>query len=164
MNNYIEVGKIINTFGIKGELKIASDFEYKDRIFIKDFPVYIGELKEKELINSHRLHKNYDLTTFQNYTNINEVLKYKGKKVYVERKDLHLGSNEYLLNDLIGFEVYDEDKLLGIVIDYEMTPNSVLLKVRGRKTFYLPKIEVYIKNIDKLNKKIITDKGRELII
>ena len=164
MNNYIDVGKIINTFGIKGELKVASDFEYKDKVFLKDFPVYIGELKEKEIINSHRIHKNYHLTTFKGYTNINEVLKYKGARVYVVREDLNLGNNEYLLNDLIGFEVYDKNQLLGVVIDYENTPNSILLKVKGDKTFYLPKIEVYIQNIDVINKKIFTNKGSDLII
>ena len=45
MNNYIYVGKIINTFGIKGELKVSSAFEFKDRVFIKDFNIYIGEEK-----------------------------------------------------------------------------------------------------------------------
>lgn len=164
MNNYIEVGKIINTFGIKGELKIASDFEYKDKIFRKDFPIYIGELKEKELICTHRVHKNYDLTTFKGYTNINEVLKYKGKKIYAIREDLKLNNNEYLLNDLIGFEVYDEDKILGIVIDYELTPSNVLFKVKGEKTFYIPNVSEYIKEINTLDKKIITNKGSDLII
>ena len=164
MDNFIEVGKIVNTFGIKGELKIISDFEYKDKVFTKDFPMYIGELKIKELVSSHRVHKNYDLTTFKGYTNINEILKYKGNKVFVKREDLGLNNNDYLLSDLIGFEVYDEDKLLGIVLDYELTPSNVLLKVKGSKTFYLPKVDVYIKGVIVSNKKIMTNKGSDLII
>jgi len=164
MDNFVVVGKIINTFGIKGELKIISDFEYKDKIFKKDFPIYVGELKEKELVSTYRVHKNYDLILFQGYTNINEILKYKGNKIYIKREDLKLFENEYLLSDLIGFEVYDEDKLLGVVIDYEMTPSNVLLKVKGDKTFYLPKIDSYIKEVIFNNKKIITNKGSELII
>lgn len=164
MNNYVCVGKIINTFGIKGELKIISDFEYKNRIFIKDYPIYIGELKEKELVNTYRVHKNYDLVLFNNYTNINEVLKYKGCKIYINRDDLKLKENEYLLNDLIGFNVYDEDKLIGMVIDYELTKSSVLFKVKGNKTFYLPKVAAYIKEVNIIDKKIITNKGSELII
>lgn len=164
MNDYILVGKIINTFGIKGELKIVSDFEHKDKVFQKDFPIFIGELKNKEIVSSHRVHKNYDLTTFKGYTNINEVLKYKGEKIYIKREDLELNKEEYLLNDIIGFEVYDEDKLLGIVIDYEMTPNNVLFKVKGNKTFYLPNIPIYIKEVKVLDKKIMTNKGSDLII
>jgi len=53
MNNYIEVGKIINTFGIKGELKVVSDFEFKDQVFAKEFTIYIGELKIKEIISNY---------------------------------------------------------------------------------------------------------------
>jgi len=164
MNNYIQVGKIINTFGIKGELKIISDFEYQERIFKLDFPIYIGELKTKEIIISHRVHKNYNLTAFKGYSNINEVLKYKGEKIYVLREDLKLGENDYLLSDLIGFSVYDNDKLLGVVIDFEKTINNVLLKIKGDKTFYLPNIDVYVKEIDLEKKKIITNKGSDLII
>lgn len=164
MDNYIEVGKIVNTFGIKGELKIVSDFEYKDKVFVKDFPIYVGEFKVKEIVSNHRIHKNYDLTTFKGYTNINEVLKYKGKKIYIQRDDLKLNNNEYILNDLIGFQVYDEDELLGVIIDYEMTPSNVLFKVKGDKTFYLPNVPVYIKEVNILNKKIITNKGSDLII
>jgi len=164
MDNYIEIGKIINTFGIKGELKIVSDFEYKDKIFKKNFTVYIGEFKNKEVINTHRVHKNYDLTLFEGYSNINEILKYKGKKVYIKRNDLKLSDNEYLLNDLIGLEVYDDDKILGVIIDYEITPSNVLLKVKGEKTFYIPKVDKYIKQVDINNRKIITNKGSDLIL
>lgn len=164
MNNYIEVGKIINTFGIKGELKIVSDFEYKDKIFTKDFPIYIGELKEKEKVSFHRIHKGYDLTTFEGYTNINEVLKYKGQKIYINREDLKLTNDDYLLSDLIGFEVYDDNLLLGVVIDYEITKSYVLLKVKGEKTFYIPKVDNYVKEIKIKEKLIITNKGSELII
>ena len=75
MNEYICVGKIVNTFGIKGELKVISDFEYKDRVFIKGFNIYVGEYKYKEVIESHRVHKNNDLILFNGYTDINEYIK-----------------------------------------------------------------------------------------
>lgn len=164
MNNYICVGKIINTFGIKGELKVVSDFEYKDRIFTKDMIVYIGNLKSKEVISTHRIHKNYDLIVFDGYTNINEILKYKGELIYIERKDLKLNKGEYLLNDLVGLNIIDNDKSLGVVIDYEKTVNNVLLKIKGTKTFYIPLYSEFIKEIDIENRKIITNNGSDLII
>ena len=164
MNNYICIGKIINTFGIKGELKIVSDFEYKDRIFKKDNRVYIGEEKKLETINTHRVHKNNDLVLFNGYNNINEVLKYKGCKIYISRDDLKLNNNEYLLSDLIGYQVIDGDKLIGVVIDYEKTINNILLKVKDNKTFYIPLYSSYIIKVDKENKKIITSNGSDLII
>lgn len=164
MNNYIYIGKIINTFGIKGELKIISDFEYKDKIFEKDFPIYIGELKTKELVSSYRIHKNYDLVLFNGYSNINEVLKYKGMNVFVNRDDLNLANDEYLLSDLIGFKVYDNDNELGIIIDYEKTINNILLKVKGEKTFYIPMYSEHIVNVDKTNKCVNTKNGSDLIL
>lgn len=164
MNNYICVGKIINTFGIKGELKIVSDFEYKERIFKRNFPIFIGEDKEKEIVNNYRIHKNYDLIVFNNYTNINEVLKYKGNRIYINRDDLKLNDKEYLLSDLIGFEVIDNDKTIGVVIDYEKSVNNVLIKVKNDNTFYIPLYSSYITNIDIKLKKIITNNGSDLII
>ena len=164
MNNYIVVGKIINTFGIKGELKVKSDFEYKERIFKKDMPIYIGINKDKEIINSRRVHKGNDLILFSGYSNINEVLKYKGENIYILREDLKLQNNEYLLSDLIGLKVYDNNILLGIVMDYELSPTATLIKVKGDKTFYIPLINNYIKNVD-IEKRIIeTNKGSDLIV
>lgn len=164
MNNYILVGKIINTFGIKGELKIASDFEYQERVFKKDFPIYIGINKIKEIINSKRVHKKYNLILFEGYNNINEVLKYKGNNIYILRNDLQLNNDEYLLTDLVGLDVYDNDKLIGKVLDYEKTIQYTLLKVKGEKVFYIPNIKEFIKCVDLKARKIITERGSDLII
>lgn len=164
MNSYICIGKIINTFGIKGELKILSDFEYKDRVFAKEFNVYIGVNKQKEIVATHREHKGHDLLTFKGYTNINEVLKYKGEKIYILRDDLKLNDREYLLSDLIDLEVYEDEKLLGIVKDYDSSLNYTLLKIEGNKTFYIPLVDRYIKNIDIKMKKIETINGSDLIL
>lgn len=164
MDKFICIGKIINTFGIKGEVKIDSNFEYLDRVFVKDFIVYIGEEKIKESITTHRIHKGYHMVLFSDYKNINEVLKYKNKKIYILEKDLSLNKDEYLLDDLIGLDVYDDEKILGKVVDYEYNKNYVLLKVKGEKEFYLPKIDYYIKEVDLVNLRINTNKGSELIL
>jgi len=164
MNNYICIGKIINTFGIKGELKIISDFEFKERVFEKDFPIYIGNEKVKEVIDNYRVHKNYDLVVFKGYSNINEVLKYKGSKIYILRSDLELKDDEYLLNDLIGYKVLDNDLEIGVVIDYLYQNSNILLEVKGEKKFYIPIESVYIRKIDKTNRCVITNKGSELIL
>lgn len=164
MNDYLYVGKIVNTFGIKGELKVISDFDFKDRVFSYNFNIYIGEEKNKEIINTHRVHKKNDLITLIGYNNINEVLKYKGTNIYILRNDLEIGEKEYLISDLVGYEVYDGDKYLGVVIDYEKMANNNLLKVEDKNSFYLPLIDKYIEKIDKKERKIFTIKGSDLII
>ena len=54
---YIRIGKIVNTHGVKGELRLISDFKYKDKIFVDNFKIYIGKEKIEEKINSYRRHK-----------------------------------------------------------------------------------------------------------
>ena len=164
MNDYVFVGKIINTFGIKGELKVLSDFEFKERVFTKDFNIYIGEDKIKEVVNTYRHHQEYELITLMCYNNINEVLKYKGEDIYIKRSDLKLEDNEYLLSDLIDLDVYDEDKYIGKVIDYTQTKEYYLLKVHLDKDYYIPCISHFIKNVDLKTKRIDTNKGSDLIL
>ena len=164
MNDYVFVGKIINTFGIKGELKVLSDFEFKEKVFKKDFNVYIGNEKIKEVVNTYRHHQEYELLTLMGYNNINDVLKYKGNDIYIKRSDLKLEDSEYLLSDLIDLDVYDEDKYIGKVIDYTKTKEYFLIKVHLDKDYYIPCISHFIKNVDLKNKRIDTNKGSDLIL
>ena len=85
---YIYIGKIVNTHGLKGEIRILSDFKYKELIFKDNFKIYIGEDKIPEVINSYRHHKIFDMITIKGINNINDVLKYKGKRVYVNKEDI----------------------------------------------------------------------------
>ena len=164
MNNYVCIGKIVNTHGIKGELRILSDFEYKEKVFKKGISLFVGPLKKEYVINSYRHHKIFDMVTFVDYININDVLDLKGLLVYVNRSILEINEEDYLLNDLIGMEVYDNDKLLGVVKDYYLDNGNTLLEITGPKVFYIPLKSNYIRKVDTKNKKIITNNGGELIL
>ena len=105
MDEYVYIGKIVNTHGIKGEIRILSDFKFKDKVFVPDRKIYIGEDYHEEIINSYRHHKVFEMITLKGYSNINEVLKYMKKNVYVKRVDLSLGNEDYLDEDIIGLDV-----------------------------------------------------------
>ena len=123
---FINIGKIVNTHGIKGELRILSDFKYKDKIFKKDFKFYIGKDKEELIVNSYRHHKIFDMVTFNDLNDINLVLKYKGKEVYINEDDLDLDGEIYIDN-LIGYKVLVGDKDIGVVTEVmHMKANDVL--------------------------------------
>lgn len=156
--DYIFIGKIVSTHGIKGEVKIISDFFEKDKIFKKGFKLYITPLYHEEVINTYRVHKNYDLVTFNGYNDINEILKYIGMGVYIKRSDLALKEDEYLLSDLIGYAVYDNNKLLGKVSGINFN-NNVLLKIDD--IFYIPFIDEFIEEVDVKTKKIMTRNGSD---
>ena len=97
--DFIKIGKLVNTHGIKGEVKILSDFTKKDLVFIPGFKIYIGNKKTLMIINSYRHHKMFDMITLKGITNINDVLQYKGLDVFVNKEDLNL-KGDYLLEDL----------------------------------------------------------------
>ena len=103
--NLKRLGVIVNTHGIKGEVRIISNFEYKDRIFKVGNSIYINNNEELK-IDTYRKHKNYDMITFNNINDIRDVLRYKGQDVYYDKDKLVLNDNEYLDDDLINLDAY----------------------------------------------------------
>ena len=160
--DYINVGKIVNTHGIKGELRILSDFELKNQVFIIGKNIYIGDSYIKEEIASYRKHKEFDMITLKNYNNINQVLKYLKKKVYVKREDLNI--DKYLMTDLIGLDVYLKEQKIGKIIDFVYNGSNKLLVVEGLKKFYIPMVEDFVNKVDINNCKVdVTDNVKGLI-
>lgn len=161
MNEMIYIGKTVSTFGIKGELKVISDFEYCDRAYQVNKKILINNIEH--VISGIRYHKNYVLLKIDNLNNINDILKYVGFNIYIKRIDLGLKGCEYLYKDLINSEVIDDDNTnLGKVIEV-LNGNNVLIKVKGSKEFLIPLIDNYISKFD-LNKKILyTKNAKELI-
>lgn len=161
---YIYVGKIVNTHGIKGEIRILSDFLKKDLVFKKDFILYIGPNKEEEIIKTYRKHKEFDMVTLEGINNINEVLKYKGCNVYINRENLEIEDNNYILEDLIDFEIKDNEKILGKLKDFMYNNGNILLIIEGQKNFYIPYNDYYIKKVDLKNKIVYTENAKDLIL
>lgn len=162
--NYILIGKIVNTHGIKGELRIISDFPYKDRVFKNNFNIYIGKDKINEVINTYRHHKIFDMITLKNYNNINEVLKYKGSLVYINRLDLQLNDNEYLECDLLNFDIIINNNIIGKLSSFENhNKNKIIIVKNKEKEILLPYNSNLIENIN-LDKKEIIYKNIEGLI
>ena len=146
---YIYIGKIVNTHGIKGEVRLLSNFKFKDKVFKKGMTIYIGKDKTKEIINSYRPHKQFDMITMECYTNINEILKYKGQKVYINKEDLILNNKEYLDEDLININVMIDNKIVGQVIRIETYPHQNLLVVKvGERSCLIPYVSDIIEEIN----------------
>lgn len=155
MEDYIYIGKIVNTHGIKGEIRILSDFEKKDKVFVKGMPIYIGRKKEREVINSYRHHKNFEMITMEGYYDINQVLRYKGLYVYTKKQDLKLDDGEYLETDLINLTVLVDDKKKGIITDIRDSGHNKFLVIKtDSKEVFVPYQKEFIGNIDFPNKKI----------
>ncbi len=148
---YIFIGRIVNTHALKGEVRIVSDFEFKDRIFKENTLLYIGENKDKEIIETYRKHKQFDMVKFKGIDYINDVLKYKGSKVYIDESILNLKDDEILISELINMDVYNDNKYVGRITEYRSDNGNNMLRVNNK---LIPYNKDFITKIDKENKSI----------
>lgn len=146
----IYIGKFVNTHGIKGEIRILSDVTYKKEIFQKGNKLYIGKNKIPFIIKTYRVHKNYDMVTFEDITNINEILPFKGENIYIKKEEIKV--NGYFDEELLNLDVYT-DHLIGKVIEIRKGYQDLLV-VKGVKEYLIPNLPFFIKKIDIENKKI----------
>ena len=155
MKDNIYIGFICGTHGIKGELKVLSDFSKKEDAFKVNNKIIIDDIEHT--ITSVRNHQNKILITIDSLLNINDVLKYVKKEIYIKRNVLNIDS--YLIEDLIGFKII-EDKELGIVKNILINKAGYLLEID--KNFYIPFVSYYIKEVNVKNKEIIVNHAKEL--
>ena len=145
---YIYIGKIVNTHALKGEVRIISDFEYKDRIFKIGNSLYMGQFKSHEVIETYRKHKQYDMVKFKGIDYINDVLKYKGDSVYIDEESLKLEDDELLEEELYNMEVYSDKKLIGKIEEYRCDNGNKVIKINDK---FIPFNKDFITKIDKTN-------------
>ncbi|MBR6113006.1 MAG: 16S rRNA processing protein RimM [Bacilli bacterium] len=151
--NYLFIGDIVNTHGIKGEVRIISDFKFKEDVFKVGNYLYVGPYKDKLEITSYRVHKNYDMVTFKGINDINEVLKYKGKKVYIIKEEYKFDG--FLDEDIIGLDAYVKDKKIGVVTDILKSHAHPILDIENDGTHsFVPFIDEFVLNVDLESKRI----------
>ena len=123
--------------------------------FKKGNKLYI-EKEEEITINSHRQHKGMELITINNLTNINDVLCYVGKDLYVPHNREELEDGEFYYEDLIGLDCYDsKDNLIGTVVDLQEVPQGLILEIKSSvKTILVPFVDEFIVDIDLDNNKL----------
>ena len=150
----ILIGKIVSCHGIKGELRIISNFEYKDKVFKVGNKLIIDD--KEYTIRTYRVHKNFDMVTLDDYNDINEVLFLLKKNVYYPKEKLSLDDNQVLDEDLIKYEVLTNDNKKGIIkeIFYASETNKIL-RVLFDKEVLIPMN--FIKKIDKEKKCIYVE-------
>lgn len=141
----LKIGKYVNTHGIKGEIRILSDFSRKDLVFVPNFKIYI---KDKEyIIKSYRKHKNYDMVILEGVNNINDIEYLKGSNVYINRGDL----NTFIDEDLYDYSIVSNNKTYKIV-DILISKSNKILVLEDNKM--VPYVSDFIEKID-TDKKLV---------
>lgn len=156
----IYVGKIVNTFGIKGELKIVSRFEMAKRVFVKGNHLIINKTNYE--ITNVRYHKNNYLVELNNIKDINKIEYLINEEVYFAKENLNLTASEYLIEELLNYKVVSNNEEIGIVTSYDDNKINPLIKVNDR--FYIPIKGNFILNVDKTNKVITVSDIRGLML
>jgi len=160
MKQLLEIGQIVNTYGIKGYLKVVpytddiTRFEQLETIYIETKKV----LKEFA-IEEVKYSKNLVLLKLKGIDDINVAEEYKNCYLKIDReKAVELPEDTYFIVDLIGLEVYsDENVLLGNIVDVFPTGSNDVYVVKDElgKQILLPAIADVIKSVDIDNKKMI---------
>ena len=160
MQKRLEVGQIVNTFGIKGEVKVTPFTDDINR-FDDLEKVYVKTRKEDKLykVENVRYHKNMVLLKLEGIENPEQGELLKNAYLEIDREEaIPLEEGQYFIVDLIGLDVYtDEGKLLGKVDDiYNTGANDIyVVKDELGKQVLLPAIKEVIKQVDIENKKMI---------
>ena len=160
MTKYLEIGQIVNTFGIKGMVKIKpftddiNRFDKLKKVYIKN-----KEGKKEYQIQEVKYHKNMVLMKLEGIDTVEQADLLRQSYLLVNRDDEEpLEEGVYYIVDLIGLEVYtDEGVLLGNVDDiFNTGSNDIYVVKDGKgKQILLPGIPDVIKNVDLESGKII---------
>ena len=119
MEQFLQVGVISSTHGIRGEVKVFPTTDEKTRFQeLKEVILDTGKEQMTLEIENVRYFKQMVILKFRGIDNINDIEKYKGKGIFVPREDaVPLDEDEYYIADLIGMEVFTEDGHFGVVKD-----------------------------------------------
>lgn len=160
MVKYFEIGQIVNTFGIKGQVKVMP---YTDDIkrFDELKQIYIDKKNQLQLFQIEQVsyHKNMVILKLKGIETVEEAEKLRNCYLKIDRKDAKkLPKDTYFIVDLLGLDVYtDEGKLLGKVDDIYNAGSSDIYVVKDElgKQILLPAIKDVLKEVDLENQKII---------
>ncbi len=146
---YIEAGKIVNTHGVKGEVKIQVWLDSPE--FLKKFKTVYIDNKAVRLL-SGRVHKGFLIAVLDGVCDVNAAMSLKNKTVFIDRNDAKLPRGAYFLQDIIGAKVVEADGTeVGILQDILETPASNVYVVKGETEHLIPAVDEFILSVDAEN-------------
>ena len=168
MENFLEIGQIVNSYGLKGQMKIVPFTDditrYSD---LKTIYIEINKQLKEYKIEQVKYHKNNVLIKLEGIDDINDTEQFKNCFVKVDRENaVKLPEDTYFIVDLIGLEVFTEENvLLGKIVDVFPTGSNDVYVVKDElgKQILLPAISEVIKNVDMPNKKMIVNLIKGLV-
>ncbi len=168
-DNLISIAKILNFHGIKGEAKIGftkgreNQIEALKKVFAKKDGQY-SELN----VSSVRFHKHFAIIKFKEFQTVNDVEEFKGCDLYLSKEEVeeNLSNDEYLISDLIGMDVYDEDgSCVGTItaIGENLANDLLSVKDANGKEHLVPFVKEIVPVVDLKGRKVVINNIEGLI-
>ncbi|MDD1501206.1 MULTISPECIES: ribosome maturation factor RimM [unclassified Lysinibacillus] len=161
---WFNVGRIVNTHGIRGEVRVLSTTDFEEERFAVGVKLAAFKKDDKKptwvTIESVRRHKNFILLTFEGMNNINLVEPFKEGMLKITKDQMTddlLEEHEYFFHEIIGCTIVSEEgETIGAVTDILQTGANDVWVVKGtKKEHYIPYIEDIVKEINIDEKKIV---------
>ena len=153
--NYFNVGKIVNTQGLQGEMRVLSVTDFAEERFKKGNILALFDKKDQFVMDveiaSHRKVKNFDIIKFKGMYHINDIERFRDFTLKVREEDLtDLEDGEFYYHEIIGLKVYENDILLGTIKEIlQPGANDVwVVKRKGKRDLLLPYIPPVVLGID----------------
>ncbi len=107
MKRYLEIGKIVSVFGIKGEVKVQPWCDSPG--FLTEFEILHWKSGDDVKVEKARVHKNMVVMKINGCDTVEQAQKLRNRVLYMDRNDVELSEGSYFIQDLIGLEVIDTD-------------------------------------------------------
>ncbi|MCQ2801833.1 MAG: ribosome maturation factor RimM [Bacilli bacterium] len=160
---FLTVGQIVRTIGLKGEVKIYPSTHFRDTRFSKGSRVFLlndkNEIERELTIKLHRTNGDCDNLIFEEISTIEEAEKINQKFLYVEKDQKFLRNGEFFYTDLVGMTCeFDNGKTIGKVIKIEEYNSYATLRVKTtEKDVLIPFVQAFVKSVSLEEKKIIVN-------
>ncbi len=140
---FLESGRIVNTHGIRGEVKIVPWADSPE--FLCGFSTLYLDGKPVN-VRSARVHKGNVIAQLEGYDDVNAAMRLKGKIISIDRTGVVLPEGRHFIADLIGLEVRDaaSGEVLGAIADVLTPPAHEVYVVKGAHEYMIPAVDEFL--------------------
>ena len=143
---YLEAGQIVNTHGIRGEVRILPWTDTPD--FLRKFKTLYVDGKAMQVLSAS-VHKQQVIVRFSGIDDINAAMPLKGKTVYIDRADVKLPKGRFFIQDILGAEVVTETgETIGKLTDVLDLPGGAVYEVKGETEHLIPAVPEFVRKVD----------------
>lgn len=144
-NQYLEAGEIVNTHGIRGEVKIMPWCDGPG--FLKAFHTFYIEGTPYQ-VEAARIHKNMLLCKLQGVDDVSAAQTFKNKVIKIDRDSASVAKGRVFIADLIGLPVYADGEEIGTLKDVYSGPANDVYIVKGQREYMIPAVSEFLEDVN----------------